>query len=209
MIAVFAVMCYINKDYQIPVWKVAVSCVSLAIIGMFGVKLMSFVESGNWTGRSFYGAVFLIPVLMYPVARLLKINYGNLMDLTPPAGCIMLALLKVKCKIDGCCFGRIMIIKGKIIQFPSQIVECIAALVLMIIMIVIIRSGRWRGLAYAWVMFLYGIIRLILNSFRETSPWVGPFSSGSFWSIISIVIGASILIWANCHNSHNPSLKKT
>lgn len=207
MIAVFAVMCYINKYYQIPVWKVAVSCASLAVIGMFGVKLMSYIESGNWSGRSFFGAVFLIPILMVPVAKLLKTPYGDLMDLMPPAGCIMLALLKVKCKLDGCCFGRIMLINGNLIRFPSQIVECIAAILLMIVMIIIIKTGNWRGFAYAWVMFLYGISRLILNSFRETSPWIGTFSSGSFWSLISIVIGASILLWAKKYNSL--SSKKT
>ena len=127
MLAVFAAMCYINRFYNIPLWKVAVSCILLAAIGMIGVKLMFFIESGNWTGRSFYGAVFLIPVLMFPVARLLKVPYGDLMDLMPPGGCIMLALLKVKCKIDGCCFGRLMMINGKLVRFQNCKHEIYAA----------------------------------------------------------------------------------
>ena len=207
MLAVFAAMCYINRFYNIPLWKVAVSCILLAAIGMIGVKLMFFIESGNWTGRSFYGAVFLIPVLMFPVARLLKVPYGDLMDLMPPGGCIMLALLKVKCKIDGCCFGRLMMINGKLVRFPSQIVEGVAAIALLIVMILIIRKGRWRGVAYAWVMLLYGIVRFILNFYRETSPWLGPLAAGSFWSLISITIGAMILLWTKRRNSLSSSQK--
>ncbi len=194
MLAMLVCMLYTNKSYGIKIWKIAVSAVLLTMIGYLGAKLMYFVEAGKWDGRSFYGAVFLTPILIFPVAKILRIPYGALMDLCAPAECIMLALLKVKCKIDGCCFGRIIELGDVSFQFPSQIVELLTALVLMVILIMIIKRGHWRGSVFAWYVFLYGATRLVLNFFRETKPWIGSLPAGSFWSLIAIVLGALYLI---------------
>ncbi len=197
MILVFACMCLTNRYYHFPIWKVAVACVFVALASYYGMKLMFFIESGGrWNGRSFYGAVFMIPLVMFPVSKALRESYGELLDLVPPAGFLMLVFFKIKCKIDGCCAGRMMEIGGSSFQFPSQIVECVAAAILMVIMILIIKKGRWRGCNFAWCLFLYGCTRFVLNLFRETTPWIGPFAAGTFWSLIAILIGAAFLIRA-------------
>lgn len=196
MLVVFLMMCYINKFYRFPIWKVAVACVFVGAASYGGMKLMAFIESGRWAGRSFYGAVFMIPILLFPASKLLKVSYGKLLDLVPPAGFFMLSMFKIKCKIDGCCKGRIMEIGGSSFRFPSQIAECVAALILMAVMFVIIKKGRWKGYCYGWCLLLYGCVRFILNAFRETTPWIGPFAAGSFWSLVAFVIGAAILLRA-------------
>ena len=197
MLVVFLMMWYTNKYYRLPLWKVAVACVFVAVASYYGMKIMFFIESGGkWKGRSFYGTMFMIPLVMYPVAKALKEPYGILLDLVPPAGFLMLAFFKVKCKIDGCCFGRMITVGGSAFRFPSQIVECVAAVILMFVMILIIKSGRWRGYVYAWCLFLYGCTRFALNLLRETTPWIGPFAPGEFWSLIAILLGAAFLLRA-------------
>ncbi len=189
-------MWYTNRYYHIPLWKLAVASIFLGFAGIFGAKLMGFIEhNGIWKGRSFFGSVFLIPLVMYPVTKALKVPYGDFMDLVAPAGCFMLIALKIKCKIDGCCYGLKMQIGDFSFRFPSQIAECIAALILTVVMLLIIKKGRWRGYVYAWCMLLYGCSRFILNLFRETDSWIGPLSQGCFWSLISILIGATFLVF--------------
>ncbi len=179
---------------KIPVWKLLIAAAALTVIGLLGARLMSGIESGNWTGRSFYGAVFLVPVLMFPVAVILHIPYSIIMDMCAPAGCVMLALLKVKCSIDGCCKGRIFTTSGGEFRFPSQKVECVAAILLMIVILLLIRSRKQAGKIYSWYLMLYGVTRLILNQFRETKPWIGPLAAGTFWSLVAIGIGTAVLV---------------
>ena len=184
-------MCQANSySYCIPGWQVIVSAVILTGIGLLGSRIMFRIEGGaDWSGRSFYGAVFLTPILLWPVAKILRISYGALMDLAAPAECIMLAILKVKCQIDGCCRGRIFITQTGTFRFPSQIVECITAILIMIVLLILIKRQNQQGKIFSLYLIIYGITRFILNLFRETTPWIGPLAAGNFWSLVSIGIG--------------------
>lgn len=195
MVAMFFVMWAGGHAYGFKVWKIVIADVFLTIIGAVGVYLMGFVEKGEWVGaRSFYGAHFLVPILMFPVAKLLRMPYGKVLDMSAPAGCLMLALLKVKCVIDGCCGGRMLTLFGKTFRFPSQIVECIAAVVLMVVLLIMIYRRKWTSMIYPWYMILYGAVRFCLNCLRDTTPWFWIIPSGHLWSIISIIIGVIALI---------------
>ncbi len=191
----FLCMWFASQFYKkIPIWKVLISAALLTAIGLLGAHLMSVIESGNWSGRSFFGAVFLAPVLMRPVAMVLRIPYKTIMDLCAPAECIMLALLKVKCNIDGCCYGRMFNVAGGSYRFPSQIVECVAAILLMTVLLLMIKSRKQEGKIYLWYLIIYGVSRFILNMFRETTPWIGPLAAGAFWSLAAIVIGIAVML---------------
>lgn len=194
MVAMFFVMLIGGHKNSIPLKKIIASSVFLTISGVIGVYCMAFVESGYWGGRSFYGAIFLVPVLMHPVARFVKVPYGILLDVCAPAGCVMLSLLKVKCMIDGCCGGRMVSMGGKSFIFPSQKVECAVALVLMCLLLSMVISRRFQNKVYPLFMIIYGAVRFILNTFRTTKPWIFGLPAGNFWSLISLIIGAISLI---------------
>lgn len=195
-VMMFIILCFAARAYDnIPLWKVLITAVALLGIGVLGAYSMFRIESGRWGGRSFYGAVFLVPVLMYPVSKALRIRYGDMMDICAPAGCIMSALLKVKCYIDGCCYGRVFSTGSGDFQFPSQFVEGLAAIFIMVGLFYLIWKGKRRGTIYCWFMILYGIIRFILNLFRSTSPWIGILPAGNFWSLISIMIGSAVMFY--------------
>jgi len=206
MVAMFFVMWFCGRIYDIPVWKIAVSAVLLTAIGYLGAKLMFFIESGGWSGRSLFGSIFLAPILMYPVTKVLRINYGKLLDICAPAECIMLALLKVKCVIDGCCAGRMVSFSGKSFVFPSQKVECAAFLIIMVILLVMIFKKKKESLIYPYYMIIYGVVRFILNLLRETTPWIGPLPAGNFWSICSIIIGLIALAYYKKHKMGDSKL---
>ncbi|MBO2516780.1 MAG: hypothetical protein CW338_05795 [Clostridiales bacterium] len=195
--AMIAVMLFSGRYYHLPVWKGIVSAILLTAAGYAGAKVMAFVEMGTWDGRSFYGALFLAPCLMIPVALLLRIKIRELLDLCAPCECIMLALLKVDCVVSGCCYGIVLgrreVEDGfQAIRFPSKITECVAAMILMVVLILILKKKKNYGLIYPWYMVLYGASRFCLNLLRDTEPFVWILPAGNFWSLISITIG---LIW--------------
>lgn len=106
----------------------------------------------------------------------------------------MLAILKMQCAVNGCCVGILLTITadGTYIRFPSQIIELLNALVLMVILLWLIRKGTWQGRIYPIYMLLYGITRFILNLLRDTKPFLLGLPAGNFWSLVAIVIA---LIW--------------
>lgn len=194
-IAMAAVM-LLPRRWQagLPMWKTLLSAAVLTVLGVLGAKLMFLIESGFWAGTSFYGAVFFPPLFMVLLALLLRVPPLTLLDLCAPAECVMLALLKVLCLKNGCCVGILLTITadGTYIRFPSQIIELLNALALMVVLLWLIRKGTWQGRIYPIYMLLYGITRFILNLLRDTKPFLLGLPAGNFWSLVAIVIA---LIW--------------
>lgn len=196
--AMLAVMLLCRKWYPIPLWKVFVLAPVLTVAGVFSVKLMFFLENGfkSWDGLSFFGAVFFIPVIFILVAWLLRIPYGQLMDLCAPSVSVMLAIVKVNCMVKGCCLGRMICFTelGEYIFFPSREVEMAAALILAAILLLLMRKDSRKGTIYPLFMILYGTTRFVLNFFRDTQPFVFGLAAGTFWSIISVLLGVGWLL---------------
>ena len=191
-----AVMLCADRWVHLPVRIVLAASVILTLAGVAGAKLMARIEMGVWGGTSFFGAVFFAPVLMMCVAFLFRVRVPDLLDLCAPSECVMLALLKVNCYLNGCCFGKVIGIsrEGEIIRFPSQIVESVTGLVLMAVLLMMIRQGRWRGRIYCWYLVLYGTVRFALNLMRETEPFLFGMSAGNFWSLVSAAAGGLLLV---------------
>lgn len=175
-----------------PLKRVVIAFI-LTICGTIGTYILFFIENGWIGGTSFFGAIFFVPILFLPLARLLKIPYGILLDICAPAECIMLTIMKIQCQISGCCGGREVCFMGKEFIFPSQIAEMINALIIFVILIFLAHRKNNIGKIYPLFMVVYGISRFVLNIFREvwiTTDMVLPF--GNIWSLLAIMVG---IIW--------------
>lgn len=196
VVLTFVVAMIHNKYLHLPTWKLVAFSIVVVPVGLFCAKLMRLIEAGTWEGMSFYGAVFFAPLLMVPFGLLLKIKPADMLDLGGPSGCVALAFLKIQCYITGCCYGMILWYQenGRPVRFPSQIVEVVCGVIVLIVLLMIIRSGKQKGYIYAWFLLLYGGSRFFLNLFRETTPFVFGIPQGCFWSIISVIIGGTVLL---------------
>lgn len=195
MVIMLGCLWYCGRIYQIPFWKVLIIGVSVTVFAYLGSHLMGFIEGGIWRNRSLYGGVFFTPLLLWPIAKITKVSYGDALDLFSPGGFILIWLSKLRCYYDGCCSGMTFFDgHGSSYRFPSQIVECLTAFVLFIVIVLMFRKQKWRGLLCAYSFVLYGSTRFILNFFRKTQPWIGPFASGTIWSVVAVVIGIAWIL---------------
>lgn len=188
-------MLLMGKWYAIGKAKTILAAVCLTICGVLGTYLWFWLETGGrWSGRSFYGAVFLVPVMFLAVAPMLRIQYARLMDLCAPAECIMLVLMKALCLVEGCCGGMLLYTadNGTEVHFPSQIVELVNAAVLCGALLWLSRKEKQRGLIYPWYLLLYGATRFVLNFFRAESNLT--LTNGGVWSLCAIAIGGGFLL---------------
>ncbi len=180
-----------------PVWKVPILSVAVVVAGYFGARFWFYLENGEFGGRSLYGAVFLTPIALFPLAKLLRIPYADAMDTVAPAGCLTSALAKVLCLHSGCCIGKILYLdeNNMHVRFPSQLVEMVAFCVIVLILLAISANRKNRGTVYCWAMILYGASRFVLDFFREIeTPWLFGLSAGSFWSACAFLIGVVSLL---------------
>lgn len=178
--------------YRVKLWKGLPVAIALTFTGTIGTYIWFFVESSFFGGRSYYGAVFLVPIAFIYLAKLMRIPYGELMDFCAPAECVMLAIMKYQCLVDGCCTGRVMlkIAEDGSVVFPSQMVELVNALLIMAVLMGMAAFKKNRGKVYPWYLIIYGGTRFILNFFRaDISPLLIGLPAGNLWSLLAIFIG--------------------
>ena len=192
-VAMFVSMILRKKDFQqVAVWKMALLTVWLTITGVAGTMILAYIETGEFGGTSFYGAVLMVPVFILP-AMLMKIRYLDILNLCAPAECAMLVVMRFDCLDKGCCFGRYL--PDLEFQFPSQIVEMVVGITVMTVLIRMHKKDRNAQL-YPWYMILYGVLRFLIQGFRYggTDPWILGLSAGHFWSLVSIAVGTAWLL---------------
>ena len=195
ILLVFLMEMLVNRKLNLPIWKLVIFTLAIVPIGMFCGKLMRLVEAGTWEGVSYYGALLFAPFPMLLVGLLLRVKPVDTLTMCAPAGCVTLFFLKIQCKITGCCYGRILryLENGRLVRFPSQIVEMIVGIILLFVIMRIIQSEKQRKFVYAWFLLLYGSTRFFLNLLRDTEPFVLGLSAGCFWSLIACIIGGGAL----------------
>lgn len=180
------------RMYRVRMWKGLPVAVILTVTGTIGTYIWFLIECSFFGGRSYFGAVFLVPLAFVYIAKLLRIPYGHLMDFCAPAECVMLAIMKYQCLLDGCCGGKVLYsiaLDGSVV-FPSQMAELINAFILMIVLLVMGYFPKNRGKIYGWYLLLYGITRFVLNLLRETAtPFLLGLPIGNVWSLLAIFIG--------------------
>ena len=189
-------MLVLGWTYRIQWWKIAAAAVLLTVSGTLSTNIWYFIENGRFDGRSFYGAVFLVPLIFIPVAKLLRMEYGKLLDLSAPSECVMLTLMKYICLTEGCCIGKVLSVtaEGVEVRFPSQLSEAVFALLLAVALILLARNAKNQGKLFPWYMVIYGAGRFVLNLFRETDEaFLFGLPAGNVWSIVSVAVGAAWL----------------
>ncbi len=185
------VMLIIRKDYEIPLYKGLIGSILLTFIGVLSVKLMYFIENGDFSGLSFFGAVLFIPILAIPISVVLNIKYQDYIDICAPSVAIMLSAMKINCLRSGCCIGKVLYTNefGATIRFPSQIFEMIVAFLICVLLIYASKKKIYKTKLYPAFMILYGATRFVLNIFRETDDFWFGLGIGNMWAIVSVILG--------------------
>ncbi len=166
--------------------------------GVLGTMLLYYIENGEWGGTSFFGAVLFLPLSFVPVSIFVTFSYQRCMDYIAPSGLAMFIINKLNCYIAGCCEGKNIgfSFDGKPIYFPSQITEMVSTAFIILLLLILEKRRNYQGIIYPLGMVIYGIVRFILNIFREewiTTNMFMPF--GNIWALVTIILGGSWLVF--------------
>lgn len=190
-VAFFLLVARRKKYPEIPVWKMAVMMVWVTITGMISLKLLYFIQNGNFGGDAWFGTVLFMPVFMIPMV-LLKIPYKRMMNFYAPTQTLEFAIGKIECYLSGCCFGRY--IPTLEFQFPSQIADMVIGITVTAVLLWMEHRKPDIHL-YPWLMVIYGAARFAADWFRYVAkPWQWFLPPTIIWSLCSIFVGAVWLI---------------
>lgn len=188
-----------RKRYGYSAIKTILMTILFVAIAAVGAILMGIIESGFVGSVSLYGCLFITAISIPIFCLISKDDYREMLDFYVSPVCLMMACLRVNCLIAGCCYGIELFERadGSIVRFPSQVVETVASILMMLVFLYLEKKERFKGLYFPLFFISYGIVRFVLNFFRGDKPafvWFIP--SGHFWSIVAIVIGLMWLILA-------------
>lgn len=122
---------------------------------------------------------------------------------------ISLAIAKVACLLNGCCFGAPCdwpwgvvypyhaAPPAGIARHPTQIYE-IAALLFIYIVLVTLERRRWQAMLPLWFVFLYGIARPMTEFFRmpsERRPFIGVLTASQAICLAGATVAFLALWW--------------
>ena len=200
--AVGMLVCTIKRKerFRLNVLQCLVFTLLLTACGIAGAKLLFYLESGmkSWGGVSFFGSVFLIPLVMPIIGLLFRLKLWETVDVCAPCVAIMVAFIRVGCWIGGCCGGWVMYIGDIYFAWPTQIMECIGDLLIAFWLVRVENREKWQGLLYPLLMISYSIMRFLLEFLRYTpEKWLN-LGHGQWFSMAAILISVA---WIKLHKS--------
>lgn len=170
-----------KKDH---VFDVAIMTIILAIIGsrIFFVALYWDYFSQNpfeifavrQGGLSFYGG-FLAPLIGgFFYARKKKISMLAFLDFISPYVALGYSITRIGCFLNGCCYGVptdsflgvVFPTADHLARHPTQLYSTAAMLVVFVLVLLIQKKPRPRGVVFFSFIFLYGIYRFVVEFFR-------------------------------------------
>lgn len=195
ILGMFLFMLFRRNKFHISLLKTVVVFILLACLGILSTQILYFIENGEWGGMSFFGAVLFVPIWFFAVAKILNIPFSKMMDFVALPGLLMFAVLKTNCAVDGCCQGRVIGYSDGAapIHFPSPLVEAITTVLLVFALLYIEKKGKTTDKLYPLSLASYGVLRFILNFFREQGePLLLGLQRGNVWALVAIIAG---LVW--------------
>ena len=180
--------------FSLNFWQCGGFSALLTLVGVAGAMLLHFLENGSFGGVSFYGSVFLIPILMPLAGLLFRLKPSQSMDICGPCVAIMIGCMRVNCFLSGCCGGWEMCIGEICFAWPTQVIDSFGDFAIMAGLLRIEKNRPQSGLLYPMFMVLYSIMRFILEFLRDTQKDWLYLSHGQWFALLAILVG-TIWLW--------------
>lgn len=196
-------LCIFLRREKFPLGVVGGAAFTLLLtaVGVAGAMLLYFLESGSFGGVSFYGSVFLIPLLMPLVGLFFRMKPGQTMDICGPCVAIMIGCMRVNCVLNGCCGGWEMCLGNFCFSWPTQAMDSIADFAIMLWLLRLEKEKRAEGTLYPRFMVAYSIMRFFLEFLRETPKEWFYLSHGQWFALAAILAAAVWLAAVNRRSS--------
>jgi len=166
----------------------------LLVTGIAGAKLLYFFECGmkSFSGMSFFGAVYLVLIVMPLVGIIFRLSPADSLDACAPCVAAIVGFQRFGCFCAGCCGGIPLGSTG--LLWPTQLLEGFGDMTILCILLNAERKESNRGNGYPLFLISYGTMRFFIEFVRDTSKdWLG-LSHGQWFSLAGIFIALMMIL---------------
>jgi len=153
---------------------------------------------------SFHGGMAGAILFLYIWCRLNEINILYAIDLIAPYWALGYAIVRAfGCFMIGCCYGKVtdvswavtMVRVDDLPRHPVQLYAAGGAVIGMLIILYIREFSRFQGVATFSTIGLYGILRFVVEFFREEPVFWRGLTLAQIPSILMVVAAGLIIVW--------------
>lgn len=168
------------------------------VFGILCMHILALAEAGFVAGNSanlrLYGAIFVLPIAYLCWAKFTKREMSIVLDVATISTLIGMIYARGTCFVEGCCVGELIWETGSVL-LPIREIEVVFYIGFIAWYAGRILKGSTFGQMYPMYMLYYGVLRFVLEWTRtEFTASIGLLHQAHIWSIISILIGATICI---------------
>ena len=189
-----------RRRYELSIMQAIIYTLILFVTGCVGAKLLGFVQSGmrSNSGMSFFGAVYLVFLVMPIVGMMFKLKPMESLDACAPCGAAMVGFMRFGCYCAGCCGGIPMGSSGML--WPTQLMEGFCDRAILCFLLFAEARGFAKNKGYPLFLLSYGSIRFILEFVRDTPKyWLG-LSHGQWLSVIGVSVALLMMLGGKIWN---------
>lgn len=168
----------------------------LLVCGVSGTKLLYYIESGftSFNGMSFFGAVFLVLLLMPLAGLLFRLKPLQSLDACAPCVASIIGFMRFGCLCAGCCGGVVCSVGNVSFRWPTQLLEGFGDMLILGLLLSLEQREGQRGLLYPLFLVFYGVMRFGIEFLRDTPKDMLFLSEGQWLSLLGILLGTVWLI---------------
>lgn len=173
------------------------------------VSVIAFWREGGFRGMASHGGVIGVMLATWLFCRKNGLKFWEVIDNLAVFTPIGLGLGRIANFLNGELWGRATDIPwafyfkdapGSLPRHPSQLYEAFGeGLLLFLIMLLLRRKNYRAGVVSAWFLISYGIIRSVVECFREPDAGIpvlfGFLTRGQMFSAVMILGGMVLLFW--------------
>jgi len=148
-------------------------------------------------GLSLHGGLILGFLCVLWFCRSRKISLWSLLDAISPSFIIGIAIGRIGCFLNGCCYGKVTGLPWGVVftsahitlaRHPSQIYEMLLDLAVFALLLYWQGRKRFEGEVFLFSLLLYSVVRFIVEFFREGLFFFWGLSLAQYGSILIIVL---------------------
>lgn len=191
------------KHLNVERWKAAVTILIVYPVIYELRYAVRYVENLFYPceGANIIKVFIFLPVVIWPVAKLLKVSQTKLNQIFAVIPCIGQGVSHIGCIFPGCCNGYestfgIYNYSLDCLCIPVQIYESIAALLIGLYLEIRFRKNKWKDDDKAMpIMFvLFGLSRFFLEFLRDDEKFLFNISNAAMHSMFMAIVGALWLL---------------
>lgn len=205
-VGVFIYLICICKKYAIPKWKSIIFTVLVYGSTLGWMFFLFWAETGFrvWGGNNIVRVFWWLGVFVFPVSKLLRLDYRKCLDFVAPCLCINHGIAHIGCIFAGCCHGYscdwgLYNNSLGVRCFPNQPIE--AAVALGIAFYIWYREKKKGygagidGLSFPIMLMLFGYSRFFLEFLRDNNKLIFGISLLAIHALVNAIIGTVVYVY--------------